>query len=79
MEMRYIGCKSKLLQVIEKLIQDKNLYDGCYTFFDAFSGTGCVGWNIVLTMSCGAALKLAFLLDKVTVCSSFGEFLAKPH
>lgn len=41
--MRYIGSKSKLLQVIEKLIQDKNLYDGCYTFFDAFSGTGCVG------------------------------------
>lgn len=41
--MRYIGCKSNLLQEIEKLLTDKKLCNSNYTFFDAFSGTGCVG------------------------------------
>lgn len=40
--MRYIGCKSKLLTEISRLITDKNLNNQNYTFCDAFSGTGSV-------------------------------------
>lgn len=41
--MRYLGCKTKLLQEIAELMQKKKLFDGNRTFFDAFSGTGVVG------------------------------------
>ena len=41
--MRYLGCKTKLLQEIAELMKKKKLFDGNRTFFDAFSGTATVG------------------------------------
>lgn len=40
--MRYIGGKSKLLNDIHQLVNDK-VNDGSKTFIDLFAGTGCVG------------------------------------
>ena len=39
--MRYLGCKTKLLNNINEVIKKYN-YTG-NTFADLFSGTGCVG------------------------------------
>lgn len=42
--MRYIGNKTKLLDFIENEVSDiENVYSDFDTFFDVFSGTGCVG------------------------------------
>ena len=41
--MRYIGNKSKILNYIEELINDKKIDKENYTFCDAFSGTATVG------------------------------------
>lgn len=40
--MRYIGCKTKILAEIDKLLEEKNLLVNNLSFFDAFTGTGVV-------------------------------------
>lgn len=52
--MRYIGCKTSLLENIEAVFREKNLLNKNYTLFDAFCGTGSVSFyfkeifNIIL-------------------------------
>ena len=41
--MRYIGSKIKILEEIDKLLEDKGLNKKGLVFFDAFSGTASVG------------------------------------
>lgn len=40
--MRYLGCKSTLIDNIQKLFEEKQLFAEGYTLFDAFCGTGTI-------------------------------------
>ena len=40
--MRYLGCKSTLIDNIQKLFEEKQLFVEGYTLFDAFCGTGTI-------------------------------------
>lgn len=40
--MRYLGCKATLIDSIQKLFEDKQLFVDGYTLFDAFCGTGTI-------------------------------------
>lgn len=40
--MRYLGCKSTLIDNIQELFERKNLFGEGFTLFDAFCGTGAI-------------------------------------
>ena len=44
--MRYLGNKDSLVDRIEELLIDKNIYDKNLVFFDAFCGTGAVSRKV---------------------------------
>ena len=44
--MRYLGNKDSLVDRIEELLIDKNIYDENLVFFDAFCGTGAVSKKV---------------------------------
>ena len=52
--MRYLGCKATLIEYIQKLFEEKQLFDEGSTLFDAFCGTGTIAhhfkkcFNIIL-------------------------------
>ena len=40
--MRYLGNKESIVSEINDLLNEKNLFEKQYTFFDAFCGSGSV-------------------------------------